>query len=227
MNASSRVSRFATKVHWAFSTVWSRAVYCAVRKRRAKGRHRHQVRLLSCRRSDDGDRCASLHVAAANELVNNECIEVFSVKADEHGFLAPHASISFPIEFTAPVAGTFQEDYTLVFDQTTPEVCFPSRDKKPELLLLVAFLCPCSIVGRTRVGGESIDRLQNLHVQPSLSGRARATQSKFDRLARVRGRLAAFTATSSRDHSTYGLHTGQVELSTTGEIDGSSIDRRR
>ena len=53
---------------------------------------------------------------------------------------------------------------------------FSSMDqsRSTSLFLLVAFLCPRSISGRTRVGGESIDRLQNLHVRSSLSGRTRA-----------------------------------------------------
>ena len=63
-----------------------------------------------------------------SDLVRKEYIEVFTIKTDEHGFLGPHSSVSFPIEFTAPIAGTFQVDYTLVFDQTHPEV-FISRKK--------------------------------------------------------------------------------------------------
>ncbi|CAF3926048.1 unnamed protein product [Adineta steineri] len=58
------------------------------------------------------------------DLVQNEYIEVFTIKADENGFLAPHASISFPIEFSAPIAGTFHEEYTLIFDQNQSELKF-------------------------------------------------------------------------------------------------------
>jgi hypothetical protein len=58
------------------------------------------------------------------ELVRKEYIEVFTIKSDEHGFLAPHSSVSFPIGFSSPVAGAFHEEYTIVFDQTHPEVYY-------------------------------------------------------------------------------------------------------
>ena len=56
------------------------------------------------------------------DIANKEYVEVFTIKTDERGFLQPHSSISFTIEFSAPVAGTFHEEYTLVFDQNVPEV---------------------------------------------------------------------------------------------------------
>lgn len=56
------------------------------------------------------------------DLVNKEVLEVFTIKTAENGFLGPHASLSFPIEFTSPIAGTFHEEYTIQFDQTHPEV---------------------------------------------------------------------------------------------------------
>jgi hypothetical protein len=62
--------------------------------------------------------------STVSDLVNKEYVEVFTIKSDEHGFLGPHSSVSFPIEFTAPVAGNFHEEYTIVFDQTHPEVYY-------------------------------------------------------------------------------------------------------
>jgi hypothetical protein len=56
------------------------------------------------------------------ELASREYFEVFTIKADERGFLGPQSSVTFPIDFSAPVAGTFHEEYTLVFDQNHPEV---------------------------------------------------------------------------------------------------------
>lgn len=56
------------------------------------------------------------------ELVEKEYTEVFLIKGEERGFLVPHSSVTFAIEFSAPVAGTFQEEYTLVFDSKIPNV---------------------------------------------------------------------------------------------------------
>lgn len=50
-------------------------------------------------------------------------MEVFLVKGEEQGFLPPRGSVTFAVEFSAPVAGTFHEDYTLVFDSKIPNVC--------------------------------------------------------------------------------------------------------
>ncbi len=58
------------------------------------------------------------------DLVSKEFIEVFTIKSDENGFIAPHSSISFPIEFSSPIAGTFHEEYTIVFEQNHPEVYY-------------------------------------------------------------------------------------------------------
>ncbi|CAF0802559.1 unnamed protein product [Adineta ricciae] len=58
------------------------------------------------------------------DLVQKEYVEVFTIKAADQGFLASHSSISFPIEFTAPVAGTFHEEYTIAFDQNHSELKF-------------------------------------------------------------------------------------------------------
>ena len=55
-------------------------------------------------------------------------MEVFTIKAEERGFLGPQASVTFPIEFSAPVAGTFQEEYTLMFDPNIPEVCSSKKE---------------------------------------------------------------------------------------------------
>ncbi|CAF0828693.1 unnamed protein product [Rotaria sp. Silwood1] len=63
-------------------------------------------------------------VSDGTDIANKEYIEVFTIKADERGFLAAHSSISFTIEFSAPVAGTFHEEYTFVFDQNIPELHF-------------------------------------------------------------------------------------------------------
>lgn len=54
-------------------------------------------------------------------------MEVFLVKGEEQGFLAPHSSVTFAIEFSAPVAGTFQEEYTIVFDSKIPDVCLKGK----------------------------------------------------------------------------------------------------
>jgi len=56
------------------------------------------------------------------ELVNREFIEVFAIKADERSFIGPNSTVSFPIDFTSPIAGSFQEEYTIVFDENHPEV---------------------------------------------------------------------------------------------------------
>lgn len=44
------------------------------------------------------------------------------IRGEHNGFLAPHSTISFSIEFSAPVAGSFHEEYTFTFDQNIPEV---------------------------------------------------------------------------------------------------------
>ena len=72
----------------------------------------------------------------AMELASKEYIEVFTIKADERGFLGPNnSSVSFPIEFSAPVAGTFHEEYTLVFDQNHPEV-YQLKQQSRNLLII-------------------------------------------------------------------------------------------
>ncbi|CAF2605545.1 unnamed protein product [Rotaria sp. Silwood2] len=63
-------------------------------------------------------------VSDVTDIANKAYVEVFTIKAEERGFLASHSSISFTIEFSAPVAGTFHEEYTLVFDQNIPELHF-------------------------------------------------------------------------------------------------------
>ncbi len=85
-----------------------------------------------------------------SDLVRKEYIEVFTIKSDERAFLDPHSSVSFPIEFSAPIAGTFQEEYTIVFDQNHPEVLkffFTKKGFDQSLFFssLVAFFHSCSI----------------------------------------------------------------------------------
>ncbi|CAF3515844.1 unnamed protein product [Rotaria socialis] len=58
------------------------------------------------------------------DIANGEYIDVFTIKADPIGFLAPHSSMTFSIEFSAPMAGGFHEEYTLVFDKNVPQLHF-------------------------------------------------------------------------------------------------------
>ncbi|CAF4147780.1 unnamed protein product, partial [Rotaria magnacalcarata] len=58
------------------------------------------------------------------DIANGEYIDVFTIKADPIGFLAPHSTMTFSIEFSAPMAGGFHEEYTLVFDKNVPQLHF-------------------------------------------------------------------------------------------------------
>ena len=82
------------------------------------------------------------------------------IRSDERGFLGPHSSITFPIEFTAPIAGTFQEEYTLVFDQNHPEV-FHSFLRISNRYLFSSFLATfhhsCTIIRCSCLDRKSFD----------------------------------------------------------------------
>ncbi|CAF1061820.1 unnamed protein product, partial [Didymodactylos carnosus] len=60
-----------------------------------------------------------------NKLIETEYVQVFHVKIPETGIIAAHASIQIEIEFSSPVAGKFEENYTIVFDdKDSPELRF-------------------------------------------------------------------------------------------------------
>lgn len=139
MNFFVRALHFGIRAPWARTIVWWRAVsyrrrkhevkWCHRRRKSPKWKvplHRHpwtnRPRRFQVHWPEklQLDGCSLLETS---DLVETDSIEVFTIKAEERGFLAPQASVTFPIEFSAPIAGTFQEEYTLVFDPNIPEVC--------------------------------------------------------------------------------------------------------
>ena len=144
MNFFVRASHFGIRAPSVRIIVWWRAACCVRRKRKVKWYHRRrkspkwkvplhrhpwtsrprrfQVHWPKKLQLDDYSLQSLLDTS---DLVETDSIEVFTIKAEERGFLAPQASVTFPIEFSAPIAGTFQEEYTLVFDPNIPEVCSP------------------------------------------------------------------------------------------------------
>jgi hypothetical protein len=68
------------------------------------------------------------------ELIENEYTDVFTIKSDEHGFLSPQSSVTFPIEFCSSVAGTFRDEYILIFDSGIPDVSSTSINQMLRIL---------------------------------------------------------------------------------------------